>query len=244
MSRKRIRRIIVAVSVFYVLVAVMAFLMLKDSDSVLAKQTMAEILFDKETVTEQSTTVDSPDDILERWTEAKTVEPVTEIPDLPTEELTEMVTETPIVTEEATEFITERATETKQVTEEVTEQAAETVTSEEMTSETTEKVTETDTGEATDLKIEVIPQADGKYYLFEYGNTKQRLLMRETGNKSAKVVGDMKAHTRGAVLELEDGWSKVYADGRIGYCYTDYIQITEVKEDEYRTFLEEKGVLQ
>ena len=228
MSRKRIRRIIISVSVFYVLVAVMAFLMLKDTDSVLAKQTMAEILFEKEPVTEQSSTQDSPEDILERWTKVQDAPPEPVIPELLTEDPTEVMTELPVttelapVTERVTEQITERDTETVRATENGPEQGT----------------------EEDKLRIEVKPQADGKYYLFEYENTKQRLLMRESGNKTARVVGDMKAHTKGAVLELADGWSKVYAGRRIGYCYTEYIQIREVTEDAYRTFLKENGVLQ
>ena len=78
MSRKKIRGIIIAVSVFYLLVSVMALYMLKDSDSVLAEKNMAEVMFgkeedtesvlQKETVTEQE---NEPDRILEKWTEQK-----------------------------------------------------------------------------------------------------------------------------------------------------------------------------
>jgi len=117
MSRKKIRGIIIAVSVFYLLVSVMALYMLKDSDSVLAEKNMAEVMFgkeedtesvlQKETVTEQE---NEPDRILEKWTEQRS------------ESVTVRTTET--VTEEKTGTVTEKVTEvsTVKATEAVTEE--------------------------------------------------------------------------------------------------------------------------
>ena len=208
MSRKKIRRIILAVSLFYVIVAVLAFFMLKDNESVLAKQTMAEILFGKKTEAEKTTASESPDDILGKWTRAAT--------EMPTEKVTEMPTEK--VTEAATEKVTQAATE------KVTEAA-------------TEKVTERKTEEAQKARVVVTPQADGKYYAFDSLNTSQYLLMRESATKQSKAIAQLKAHTTGALIERGDSWSKVAANGKVGYCYTPYIRIREVTREEYEEIL-------
>ena len=48
MSRKKIRYLILGVIVFYIVTAAFTFFMLKSDDSVLAEQTLSEILFGKE----------------------------------------------------------------------------------------------------------------------------------------------------------------------------------------------------
>ena len=48
MSRKKIRYLILGVIVFYIVTVAFTFFMLKSDDSVLAEQTLSEILFGKE----------------------------------------------------------------------------------------------------------------------------------------------------------------------------------------------------
>lgn len=222
MSRKKIRRIILAVSLFYVIVAVLAFFMLKDNESVLAKQTMAEILFGKKTEAEKTTASESPDDILGKWTRAAT--------EHSTEAWAGKTTFSEAVTEKVTEMPTEKVTEaaTEKVTEAATEKVTETA---------TEKVTEKKTEEAQKARVVVAPQADGKYYAFDSLNTSQYLLMRESATKQSKAIAQLKAHTTGALIERGDSWSKVAVNGKVGYCYTPYIRIREVTREEYEEIL-------
>ena len=234
MSRKRIRVIIVTVALFYLVIVVLAIFLLKDDHSVLAKQTMADILFgNKEQGKAQNTEqiTESPEAILERWTEKKT-EPVPG-----TEAATEPITEK--VTEPVTEVVTEPVTEV--VTEPVTEEATEPVT-EEVTEPVTEEVTEPVTEKASEEIPVIYPETGEKYYVFETQNKKQLLLMRASGSKSAKAIGECKPHTRGVVLELGESWTKVYTNNREGYCFTEYIEITEVTREEYEEMAETLGV--
>lgn len=242
MSRKKIRRIILAVSFFYVIVAVLAFFMLKDNESVLAKQTMAEILFGKKTDAEKTTASESPDDILGKWTRAATEHPTeawagkTTFSEAVTEKVTEAATEW--MTEAATEKVTEAATEkvTEAVTEKVTEMPTEKVT-QAATEKVTEAATEKKTEEAQKARVVVAPQADGKYYAFDSLNTSQYLLMRESATKQSKAIAQLKAHTTGALIERGGSWSKVAVNGKVGYCYTPYIRIREVTREEYEEIL-------
>lgn len=234
MSRKKIRRIILAVSLFYVIVAVLAIFMLKDNESVLAKQTMAEILFGKKTEAEKTTASESPDDILGKWTRAAAEHSTeawagkTTFSETVTEKWTEAATEwmTEAVTEKVTEMPTEKVTEA--ATEKVTQAATEKV---------TEAATEKKTEEAQKARVVVAPQADGKYYAFDSLNTSQYLLMRESATKQSKAIAQLKAHTTGALIERGDSWSKVAANGKVGYCYTPYIRIREVTREEYEEIL-------
>ena len=226
MSRKKIRRIILAVSLFYVIVAVLAFFMLKDNESVLAKQTMAEILFGKKTDAEKTTASESPDDILGKWTRAAT--------EHSTEAWAGKTTFSEAVTEKVTEMPTEKVTEA--ATEKVTEAATEKVT-QAATEKVTEAATEKKTEEAQKARVVVAPQADGKYYAFDSLNTSQYLLMRESATKQSKAIAQLKAHTTGALIERGDSWSKVAANGKVGYCYTPYIRIREVTREEYEEIL-------
>ena len=226
MSRKKIRRIILAVSLFYVIVAVLAFFMLKDNESVLAKQTMAEILFGKKTDAEKTTASESPDDILGKWTRAAT--------EHSTEAWAGKTTFSEAVTEKVTEMPTEKVTEMP--TEKVTEAATGKVT-QAATEKVTEAATEKKTEEAQKARVVVAPQADGKYYAFDSLNTSQYLLMRESATKQSKAIAQLKAHTTGALIERGDSWSKVAANGKVGYCYTPYIRIREVTREEYEEIL-------
>lgn len=249
MSRKKIRGIIIAVALFYLVIVVLAIVLLKDDHSVLAKQTMAEILFgskeqDTEQITEQKT--ESPEDILERWTEKKTeavpgpiIDPGTE--SLITESVTEQVTEP--ITEQVAEPVTEQVTEpvTEQVTEPVTEQVTGPVT-EQVTEPVTERTTEPVTEKASEEKPVIYPETGDKYYVFETLNKDKLLLMRASGDKKAKAIGECKPHTRGVVLEMGESWTKVYTNNRAGYCFTEYIEITEVTREEYEEMAETLGV--
>ncbi len=231
MSRKKIRTIIVSVSIFYLIVAVMSIFMLKENDSVLAEKNMAQILFGKETDTNTDPEAGSeadpeedpdgdPDRILEKWTDTVT--------EKATEAVTEKVTEA--ATEKVTEAVTEKVTEavTAKATEAVTEKATEAV-----TAKATEAVTEKATEAASENITDIVPQTDGKYYIVETTNQKYLLIMREAAAKRSKAVTQLKPQTTGVVIEKEDQWTKIYADGKIGYCYNQYLQFREVTKEEY-----------
>ena len=61
--------------------------------------------------------------------------------------------------------------------------------------------------------------------------------MRESATKQSKAIAQLKAHTTGALIERGDSWSKVAANGKVGYCYTPYIRIREVTREEYEEIL-------
>ena len=233
MSRKKIRIVILAVAFFYLTVTGLAVFMLKDNESVLAKQTLSEILGGSDR-NGGSDGGNDPELIIEDRTEEyegrKTEEEGPYIPPI-TERQTEDATESfwenlteeasgntvQVVTEEPTEIRTEEPTETK--TEETTEEGAE-------------------------QREILLPQEDGKYYVYESTNQSKLLLMRESPTQRSKAIAELKPHTRGGVIELGDQWTKVSANGKIGYCFTEYIKITEAAKEEYEELLKKSGVLQ
>lgn len=233
MSRKKIRIVILAVAFFYLTVTGLAVIMLKDNESVLAKQTLSEILRGSDR-NGGSDGGNDPELIIEDRTEEyegrKTEEEGPYIPPI-TERQTEDATESfwenlteeasgntvQVVTEEPTEIRTEEPTETK--TEETTEEGAE-------------------------QREILLPQEDGKYYVYESTNQSKLLLMRESPTQRSKAIAELKPHTRGGVIELGDQWTKVSANGKIGYCFTEYIKITEAAKEEYEELLKKSGVLQ
>ncbi|MBR3539779.1 MAG: hypothetical protein IKN79_12000 [Eubacterium sp.] len=257
MSRKKIRIVILAVAFFYLTVTGLAVIMLKDNESVLAKQTLSEILRGSDR-NGGSDGGNDPELIIEDRTEEyegrKTEEEGPYIPPI-TERQTEDATESfwenlteeasgntvQVVTEEPTEIRTEEPTDKK--TEEPTE-----IRTEEPTDKKTEEPTETKTEETTEEGAEqreiLLPQEDGKYYVYESTNQSKLLLMRESPTQRSKAIAELKPHTRGGVIELGDQWTKVSANGKIGYCFTEYIKITEAAKEEYEELLKKSGVLQ
>ena len=233
MSRKKIRIVILAVAFFYLTVTGLAVIMLKDNESVLAKQTLSEILRGSDR-NGGSDGGNDPELIIEDRTEEyegrKTEEEGPYIPPI-TERQTEDATESfwenltdeasgntvQVVTEEPTEIRTEEPTETK--TEETTEEGAE-------------------------QREILLPQEDGKYYVYEPTTHSKPLLRRESPTQRSKAIAELKPHTRGGVIELGDQWTKVSANGKIGYCFTEYIKITEAAKEEYEELLKKSGVLQ
>ena len=239
MSRKKIKAVIIAVSVFYVIVAGLALLLLDDDKSVLANSTMAELLFgedsgEKHAEVSTGSSEEDPNAILERWTEAK---PVTEaVTEVWTEEETELVTEAP--TETPTEGPVWTITEA--VTEQKTEKPTETLT-EEPTETMTEEVTEEPAEDPAAELPEFGPQADGKYYIFESINKDQLLLIRESGTKNSQAIGQLKPHSKGVVVEPGETWTRIYAKGTLGYCINEALEIREVTKEEFEDMVQRSG---
>ena len=219
MSRKKIRYVITAVIMFYIIVVACAFIMLKEDDSVLADKTMAEILFERdEAKNEKSPKAKS--------TEAKTEKPTE------TETVTEKPTETEPVTEKPTETETEteKPTETESVTEKPTE-----------TEEITEEVTEPETEESTEKITEQVEEPE-HYYTFTTTNKSTILNMRNAPNKKGSIIAKLNPHTTGYVIEKGEKWTKLATKKKIGYCATQYLEFDEISKEEYEEMVESYGL--
>lgn len=227
------------VCAFYVIVAVLSIIMLKDEKgAILADRTQSELQSGVKSGTEEGKITEVTAET-EVWTEEATEKATDIILDAPTE------IEKEDVTEEITEAPTETVTVTEALTEEVTAVITEQVTeiTEEVTEEKTEEITEEVSEEITedDELPPVIPRTDGKYYVFETLNEDQKLLMREYGDGSARTVGDLNPHSTGVIIERGDEWSGIFANGRSGYSITSALQIREVSEEEYIEKVEASG---
>ena len=257
MTRKRIRAIIISVAVFYLIVSVLAFFMLKESESVLADKTMAELLFGNEETTEAAKTGSGgndplPEIILDRPTEKGQEEKTETFMESNTEFIsgrsTETIPEPELITEsitsEATEEVTTEATETAMTTEKTTDGTTEKVTdrtTEKTTDGTTEKATEKTTEASTGTTAGTMVINDGKYYSFVSSNALWELRMRAEPNEKSKTVTTLQPKTPGIVLEKGDPWTKVFARGKTGYCYNQYLAMTEVTKEEYEELKKKYG---
>ncbi|MBR6172610.1 MAG: hypothetical protein IKQ49_05505 [Eubacterium sp.] len=240
MSRRKIRRIIIAVSFFYIIVAVLSIVMLDRDQFVIAGK--------NEAATDEETTAVKTDIDLSLPTESSTqddtdapTEEVT-VTSAPVEEQTEALTGKPTVASTETDTLTEEPTdaptETDALTEEPTDTSMETDT---LTEEPTDASTEDPTNEPTDAPteegteevVEIVPNTNGKYYLFETVNEGRLLMMREYGSKNAKTINQLRPHSVGVLIELGDEWSRIYANGSIGYSITEALEIREVTKEEY-----------
>lgn len=113
----------------------------------------------------------------------------------------------------------------------------------EITSATEEVSEESDA--ALEASIEVStdePQPDSniKYYTFKVVTEKYNLRLREEPSSSAPIPEMMKKGETGYVLKTGDVWTKVYTElGNIGYCSSQYLELTEVEKSDYPTEIQD-----
>ena len=111
MSKKRNRRIIAAVFLFYLIVGILAIIMLKDSTSVLAEHNMVDVLFgDASADKAPSRTEEDPGKIMDKWNENALPGPTESVTREPEEIVTEQIGPVQSVTEQKqpSETVTEQ----------------------------------------------------------------------------------------------------------------------------------------
>ncbi len=83
------------------------------------------------------------------------------------------------------------------------------------------------------------------YYRFTVNTKIQRLHLREAPNLLAGIRDWLPKGTRGYIITPTADWSYVTTeDGRMGYCFNGYLDLTEISRDEYPSeFLEMRGTL-
>ena len=78
------------------------------------------------------------------------------------------------------------------------------------------------------------PESNIKYYKFKVVTEKYNLRLREEPSTAAPVPEMMKKGETGYVLKTGDDWTKVYTElGNIGYCSSEYLELTEVEKSDY-----------
>ena len=95
--------------------------------------------------------------------------------------------------------------------------------------ETTQDITEVATGEPNEIH----------YYTFVTTNVGTGLRMRKAPGDNTEIVTSLKPGTTGYVIEQGDEWSKVYANGKTGYCINKYLKLTEISKEEYDKLVKE-----
>lgn len=83
------------------------------------------------------------------------------------------------------------------------------------------------------VSVEPPPVVDEpKYYSLITINHDTILNMRIAPDIDAKSIARLDPGTKGYVLELDEEWSKVEADGLIGYCSNEYLSLTEIQKED------------
>ena len=77
------------------------------------------------------------------------------------------------------------------------------------------------------------PEPEKHYYEFTAINAHTILHMREEPDIKSKSIYKLKPGTKGYVLELGDDWSYVTTEGHAGYCSNEYLNMSEIPEEEY-----------
>ncbi len=80
------------------------------------------------------------------------------------------------------------------------------------------------------------------YYTFKALTEKTKLHMREKPNVNSKSIAKLKSGTTGYVLELGDEWSYITTGDHTGYCSNDYLNFTEIPEEEFPEELKDEVV--
>ncbi len=70
------------------------------------------------------------------------------------------------------------------------------------------------------------------FYSFTSINSTTILHMRSEPSMDAPVIAKLKPGTKGYVMEIGDDWSRVWADGKVGYCSNEFLSLTEISKDE------------
>ncbi|MCR4891525.1 MAG: hypothetical protein K5989_05030 [Lachnospiraceae bacterium] len=83
-------------------------------------------------------------------------------------------------------------------------------------------------------EITIIPEEKEKhYYSFKAVTKKTKLHMREKPNINSKSVAKLASGATGYVLELGDEWSYVTTGKQTGYCSNEFLNFTEISEEEF-----------
>ena len=84
------------------------------------------------------------------------------------------------------------------------------------------------------------PDSNIKYYTFKVVTEKYNLRLRDEPSSSAHISEMMKKGETGYVLKTGDVWTKVYSElGNIGYCSSEYLELTEVEKSDYPTEIQD-----
>ncbi|MBQ9590479.1 MAG: SH3 domain-containing protein [Butyrivibrio sp.] len=84
------------------------------------------------------------------------------------------------------------------------------------------------------------PESNIKYYKFKVVTEKYNLRLREEPSSSAHISEMIKKGETGYVLKTGDVWTKVYTElGNIGYCSSEYLELTEVEKSDYPTEIQD-----
>ena len=80
-----------------------------------------------------------------------------------------------------------------------------------------------------------VPEVVKKYYGFSLNNVSSWLNVRKEPKKSSAILGQLKPGSTGYIIEQDEEWSLIVsADGKLkGYCFNEYLNISEVDEAEY-----------
>ena len=72
------------------------------------------------------------------------------------------------------------------------------------------------------------------YYAFSLQGVSTHLNVREEPALISASIAKLKPGATGYVLSQEDSWSKILtSDGIIGYCYNDYLALTEIPVEDF-----------
>lgn len=72
-----------------------------------------------------------------------------------------------------------------------------------------------------------------KYYAFTTLNFKGNLHVREAASMNAKIIARFTPGISGYVIELGPTWSLVTSGDITGYVFNEYLEFTEIPEEEY-----------
>ena len=256
MSRKKLKRVLAAVMVFYVFTAVLALFLLDGKESYFELRGKKDAAVEKTAEKDYIDIIEADtEDVQHRLGETGTERGDVPAPDAATEGKAAPILDLPTEARSETkadpgtkgsETVTESTTETVAVPvepgpEKVTEAVTEKNTREKGTEAVTEKNTREKGTEDPSGKTVVQMPAAGPYYSFVTTNQGTTLRIREEANGKAKTVVALYPESVGCVLEKGEEWSKVLYKGKSGYCYNRFLKLKEIKKDEYQALFDKNA---
>lgn len=248
MSRKKLKRVLAAVMVFYVFTAVLALFLLDGKESYFELRGKKDAAVEKTAEKDYIDIIEADtEDVQHRLGETGTERGDVPAPDAATEGKAAPILDLPTEARSETkadpgtkgsETVTESTTETVAVP---VEPGPEKVTEAVTEKNTREKGTEEKTSEDPSGKTVVQMPAAGPYYSFVTTNQGTTLRIREEANGKAKTVVALYPGSVGCVLEKGEEWSKVLYKGKSGYCYNRFLNLKEIKKDEYQALFDKNA---
>ena len=248
MSRKKLKRVLAAVMVFYVFTAVLALFLLDGKESYFELRGKKDAAVEKTAEKDYIDIIEADtEDVQHRFGETGTERGDVPAPDAATEGKAAPILDLPTEARSETkadpgtkgsETVTESTTETVAVP---VEPGPEKVTEAVTEKNTREKGTEEKTSEDPSGKTVVQMPAAGPYYSFVTTNQGTTLRIREEANGKAKTVVALYPGSVGCVLEKGEEWSKVLYKGKSGYCYNRFLKLKEIKKDEYQALFDKNA---